>query len=306
MTTNTQAALRFDVGVCHLYPGEKLPPGDSRWGQHTHSFVKEVHSIESLAKAIAIDGPAISAVMRDDYRAGKNFISGQHLGLDYDNGTLESSIEALVEHDFIRDYAAIIHETASSTADEPRSRVIFVLDSPITDPQEYRLAAEALIWKFGTADERCKDEARFFYGRKNARYQVLGNVLYKDVLQEEVIEPYKRSRASTNGHRRADSVPDAITHHRNNTLTSLAGTMRRRGMGEEAIYAALAVVNTEQCVPPKDDDEVRRIAHSVARYEPNALPRFRESEDSQDMDDYEWPDRKEGATPIPGSPATAT
>ncbi|MDQ3729635.1 MAG: bifunctional DNA primase/polymerase [Actinomycetota bacterium] len=57
---------------------------------------------------------------------------------------------------------------------------------------------------------------------------------------------------------------------RNITLTSLSGSMRRRGMGEAAIFAALSVENAERCRPPLDDDEVRRIAASVARYQPVA------------------------------------
>jgi hypothetical protein len=55
---------------------------------------------------------------------------------------------------------------------------------------------------------------------------------------------------------------------RNNALTSLAGTMRRRGMGQEAIEAALLVENLRACDPPLPEAEVRAIAASVARYEP--------------------------------------
>jgi hypothetical protein len=66
---------------------------------------------------------------------------------------------------------------------------------------------------------------------------------------------------------------------RNAELTRLAGTMRRRGAAEASIAAALTAENRERCDPPLDDAEVRRIARSVARYEPepdnsgNALPR---------------------------------
>ena len=56
---------------------------------------------------------------------------------------------------------------------------------------------------------------------------------------------------------------------RNNALASLAGSMRRRGMSESAITAALREVNNEQCNPPLDDGDVRRIAQSVCRYEAN-------------------------------------
>jgi putative DNA primase/helicase len=55
---------------------------------------------------------------------------------------------------------------------------------------------------------------------------------------------------------------------RNNTLTSLAGTMRRRGMGAEEIKAALLVTNLKRCDPPLAADEVEQIASSVCRYEP--------------------------------------
>lgn len=56
---------------------------------------------------------------------------------------------------------------------------------------------------------------------------------------------------------------------RNATLASLAGSMRRRGMSLEAISAALIADNAARCRPPLADDEVRRIAESVGRYEPN-------------------------------------
>ena len=55
---------------------------------------------------------------------------------------------------------------------------------------------------------------------------------------------------------------------RNNVLASLAGTMRRRGMGEGEILAALQVANEQRCQPPLEAEEVEKIAASVARYEP--------------------------------------
>jgi hypothetical protein len=55
---------------------------------------------------------------------------------------------------------------------------------------------------------------------------------------------------------------------RNSTLTSWAGSMRRPGFGEEAIFAALMIENEARCDPPLDEDEVRSIARSIAGYEP--------------------------------------
>ena len=56
---------------------------------------------------------------------------------------------------------------------------------------------------------------------------------------------------------------------RNKQLTSIAGTMRRRGMGEAEILAALQVANEGRCEPPLEAAEVESIARSVARYEPS-------------------------------------
>ena len=61
-----------------------------------------------------------------------------------------------------------------------------------------------------------------------------------------------------------DEIPDG---QRNDALASLAGTMRRRGMAEEEILAALVAVNANRCRPPLAEAEVRAIAHSVGRYE---------------------------------------
>jgi KaiC/GvpD/RAD55 family RecA-like ATPase len=55
---------------------------------------------------------------------------------------------------------------------------------------------------------------------------------------------------------------------RDSTLASLAGTMRRRGISEDAIYAALAAENKKSCKPPLPDDQVRKIARSIGKKEP--------------------------------------
>lgn len=55
---------------------------------------------------------------------------------------------------------------------------------------------------------------------------------------------------------------------RNNAMTKIAGAMRRPGVGERAILAALRIVNDERCKPPLDDWELEKIARSIGRLEP--------------------------------------
>jgi len=64
---------------------------------------------------------------------------------------------------------------------------------------------------------------------------------------------------------------------RNATLTSLAGTMRRKGMDSDSIFAALKIHNQKFCVPPLSDGEVYQIAESIQRYTPQAQPEHKSS-----------------------------
>jgi putative DNA primase/helicase len=74
--------------------------------------------------------------------------------------------------------------------------------------------------------------------------------------------------------RTAASVPAAgndpvfETGSRNNTLARFAGSMRARGMQQDAIEAALLVTNAHQCNPPLPEDEVRAVARSISNYAP--------------------------------------
>jgi hypothetical protein len=64
-------------------------------------------------------------------------------------------------------------------------------------------------------------------------------------------------------------IPDKIVGgQRNNTLTRIAGIMRRPGLSQAAIEAALHKENADRCDPPLSDDEVESIARSVAQYSP--------------------------------------
>src|SRR5262245_55582611 len=55
---------------------------------------------------------------------------------------------------------------------------------------------------------------------------------------------------------------------RNDGLTRYAGGMRRNGASRAAIEACLLHMNGWRCKPPLPDDDVREIAKSVARYDP--------------------------------------
>lgn len=55
---------------------------------------------------------------------------------------------------------------------------------------------------------------------------------------------------------------------RNATLASIGGTLRNRGCAQNEILATLSEIN-KRCSPPLPENEVRKIAESVSRYEPD-------------------------------------
>ena len=100
---------------------------------------------------------------------------------------------------------------------------------------------------------------------------------------KESPQAIRQSRATND--RQATAAESAIipVSRRNATLTSLAGTMRRRGMSFEAILAALLEVNDRQCEEPLDVAEVETIARSVVRYEPEESDADRTADELQNM-----------------------
>ncbi|MDW8263881.1 MAG: bifunctional DNA primase/polymerase [Gemmataceae bacterium] len=76
------------------------------------------------------------------------------------------------------------------------------------------------------------------------------------------------SAAHAAGGSEASPIPQG---QRNSTLARLAGAMRRVGMSQAEITAALVQINRDRCLPPLHIREVERIAASIARYEPDAI-----------------------------------
>jgi Bifunctional DNA primase/polymerase, N-terminal/Primase C terminal 1 (PriCT-1) len=89
--------------------------------------------------------------------------------------------------------------------------------------------------------------------------------LLRLLQEEQKLRAYGRSAIGK-------TIPEG---RRNDSLMSLAGTMRRRGMGADEIEAALFVTNIKRCNPPLAEEEVRKIAASVCRYKPAGKEVFR-------------------------------
>jgi len=102
-------------------------------------------------------------------------------------------------------------------------------------------------------------DARVIHWEPERRYKL------SDLKAAVPMEPHQAHQAS--------AVEGFLVEgSRNIQLASLAGSMRRRGMTEAEIEGALQIVNANRCSPPLPADDVGRIAKSISRYAPAALP----------------------------------
>jgi putative DNA primase/helicase len=98
------------------------------------------------------------------------------------------------------------------------------------------------------------------YRWRNAAPAVAAPAWFLKLLQEAM---YKKNVSAS-----SEVGENILDGQRDVTLTSLAGSMRRRGMDAAEIEAALIAVNDRRCKPPLSASQVRKIANSVSRYEP--------------------------------------
>lgn len=179
----------FKIAVSRYSLIKKIPVGDPFWREFNSSFENKELPTDMLMQAI-YDGHPITTCHKDHWRIGKNYLCGQHLGLDFDIGDNTSSIPYLCNDKFIQRYAAFLYSTPSHTDEHPRTRVIFLLDTPIMQAKNYALAASALLWLYGSADSSCRDAARFFYGSKGCSFEYPNQILPLEIVKK-LIDDYQ-------------------------------------------------------------------------------------------------------------------
>jgi len=219
---------QFKIAINRLWPGEKLPPRDPRWGQYTHSFKPETHTIESFTEALR-RGYAFSPVMKGNYRLKDNFLSCQHMVLDWDGDKDElidpehvpvksedSRIENVLQDPFIQEHAALVYTTPSHQEDwkwdqeardgkgewkGPRCRIVFILSEPISDVDQADKTLKAMVEKYPQSDQTVGEAARFLYGMgPDPKYVILGNVIDIELAKSFIPpETTRKTRTYTPG-----------------------------------------------------------------------------------------------------------
>lgn len=195
---------RYKLAVSRMSLEHKIPTGDALWPKFNASFDNVEMETGQIIQTI-YDGFPVTTWHKAHWRHSDNYICGQTLGLDFDHG---SSMDDLMADKFILRYAAFIHTTMSHRPDNPRFRVMFVLDAPIMQAKNYALAASALLWTFGTADRACRDAVRFWYGSPGCQFEYLDQVLPLETLRR-LIANYQDTGAREKHKATSDYRPPA-------------------------------------------------------------------------------------------------
>lgn len=179
----------------------KIPYGDPYWKEFNASFENQELPSGVLAARL-YEGHTLTTWHADHWRHSRNYLCGQHLGVDFDTEDARSTLPVLLKDRFVAKYAGIVYTTPSHTPATPRARVIFLLDTPIMQAKNYTLAASALLWIFGTADRQCKDAVRFFYGGRPGACQMewLSENLLPLALIKDLIARYLSTGQRTHQH----------------------------------------------------------------------------------------------------------
>lgn len=119
-------------------------------------------TIADLAAHIGKGHPWMPALLNGNrQRWQTNANAACVLALDIDEGMTLAEAQG---HPFIRQHAALIIESASSTNEHNKFRIVFILPTVLQGWENIRLCNKYLAHVVGSADPACKDASRYFFG----------------------------------------------------------------------------------------------------------------------------------------------
>lgn len=137
------------------------------------SFHPKEVGLPELVKHIR-EGKAFTVgCFKDNHRIESNFVSSQLLALDLDQCPMD--IDQLEDwSEFIQQHAFMMYATPTSTKEQPKTRILFLLDEPIEHPTRWRALQLGLMEEFAQVkpDGACKDPSRLFFGSFTKHYLV--------------------------------------------------------------------------------------------------------------------------------------
>lgn len=186
-------------------------------------------TITELWKLITRSGNAFcTAALTNGHRHSKNFQASHFLILDIDGYDLRTAqndpvLRLIMSFGFTT--PSHLKASDKNPNAEARSKVVCLLDKPITDPDKHKRYISLLMSKLTTiqADASGKDAVRFSYGSQGGQWAFYGNVLPVALLElwdAEATEQEQKNKVMKPQKRDTTSYQDSRQNKRGTALLS--------------------------------------------------------------------------------------
>jgi len=195
----------YQIAVSPIRLNTKPEKGDRIWEELTTSHVSGLLTPIEIANVIYLGQQTTNwhaPLGQTNRRCADNWLSSQVIYVDFDAGTPKTTLQYVCALPFVKRYAMLAHTTMSHTADAPRCRVLFGLSAPVTDKNEWKKLAVALVSCFEDVDLSCTAISRPFLGSPGCDVQLLMkqmSVPYLRYVAAEIQAKKAAASAPTNG-----------------------------------------------------------------------------------------------------------
>jgi len=177
-------------------------PANFNWSAFYKTFKEEAVTLQELAAHI-MKGYSYIPPYKNGRRIEANYTGAYHVAFDFDaEGAGLKTLDAIP---LVRDFAAFLHSTPSHTAENPRSRVVFIIPEGIKSPEEHRALYTAMAAEFKAAgsitDPNCKDPLRLYYGAKGKPLLMQAKTMTRGEVKSLIAlhKPIQHSIVEANG-----------------------------------------------------------------------------------------------------------
>ena len=245
---------------------EALKRHNKDWQEHPRGYYTQDEFLEQ----VCVQGHPFCKIFNGGNRTGTDFQKTNVVALDFDG--LQTK-EVVLSDLWITQHAALIYTTPSYKEEGPHKlRVVFLSERIIEDEKEIVQIQTGLVSKYGSADEKCKDAARLYFGCKGAKHWLCNGRLSEDDISElKQIAKQSTKKEVDNLCYQPDKYAKILSGEieegcRNDSFTRLAGHLKHLGL-PPAETLQIVLLKNDSLSDPLQKEEVARIVKSVYRYE---------------------------------------
>lgn len=148
---------------------QEKPKERFNWNAFQNGITQhELKTRDELLAAIE-SGQAFGAIFNGKPTT-ENFTESWIIAIDYDCGDQRAALTNLRKIDVVKKYAAFAYTTMSHQVIKPRARVVYILDQPFCDAEEYKRAARAISQMHDGAEHESQLAHRMWYGSYGCDY----------------------------------------------------------------------------------------------------------------------------------------